>query len=95
VVPGTYRLTADVSAEGISTDQGVSVQIADGEEPARVLAQVGPFLGTQSRSTSVVDVTVPIGTQVLRVQLARKESLKFDNMLAGVLHIHQLALEPR
>jgi hypothetical protein len=95
VMPGTYRLTADLSAEGISTDQGVSVLIADGDDPARVLTQVGPFLGTRSRSTSIMDVTVPVGTQILRIQLARKESLKFDNKLAGILHIHRVALEPR
>ncbi len=95
VAPGQYRLIADVSAEDISTDQGVSVQIADAEDPTRVLAQVGPFLGTRSRSTAIVDVTVLRGTAVVRVQLARKESLKFDNKLTGVLHIHRLALEPR
>ena len=95
VAPGEYRLTAEVSTADISTDQGLSIQIADAEDATRLHAQVGPFLGTRSRSTSILDVTVPPGTQVLRVQLARKESLKFDNKLSGVLHIHRLALEPR
>jgi hypothetical protein len=95
VAPGEYRLTADVSAADISTDQGVSVEIADADDPARVLGHVGPFLGTRSRSTTTVDVTIPRGTNAVRVQLMRKESLKFDNKLTGVLHIHRLALEPR
>jgi hypothetical protein len=95
VAPGTYRLAADVSAEDISTDQGVSVEIADAEDPAHVLAQIGPFLGTRSRSTSMVNVTALPGTKAVRVQLVRKKSLKFDDKLAGMLHIYRLALEPR
>jgi hypothetical protein len=95
VPQGMYRLTADISVADISTDQGVSVQLTDADDPTRVLAQIGPFLGTRSRSAVAADVTVPRGTEAVRVQLARKESLKFDNKLGGVLHIHRLALEPR
>jgi hypothetical protein len=93
VSPGRYRLTADVSAEDITTNEGVFFRVTDAENPARLSAQTAPFLGTQARAITTLEVIVPAGTHVVRVELARKSSLKFDNKLAGTLRIHRLALE--
>jgi len=94
VSPGPYRLTAEVSTRDISTDEGVFFEITDKEHPDRLRAQSDPLLGSRLWGTTTLEFTVPAGTHVLRVQLARKASTKFDNQLAGVLWLHRLALEP-
>jgi hypothetical protein len=86
-------MTLDASAANVSTDQGVFVEIEDAEKPARLHVESAALFGTVARRTTTLAVIVPAETHVLRVRLARKASLKFDNALAGTLYIHRLALE--
>jgi hypothetical protein len=92
VSPGRYRLVADVSADHISTDEGLFFQVTDVEQPDRLQVRTAPILGTLARTTVTLDVTVPVGTRVVRVELARHPSLRFDSALSGVLTIHRLSL---
>jgi hypothetical protein len=48
-------------------------------------------IATVARTAITVDLEVPAGTRALQIQLARKPSLKFDNAIAGVLRIHEVA----
>jgi hypothetical protein len=93
VTPGRYRLTTEISADRITTDQGFFFEITDPERPAIVHAAMGPFVGTMARSVRELEVTVPAGTRILRLQLARSASLKFDNKVAGTLKVYRVALE--
>lgn len=94
VQPGFYRFRADVSATGLSTDQGVFFQISDADDPARLTLRTSPVLGTVEHVTLDLDVPVPQETRVLRVQLLRTASLRFDNKLSGALHVHRVELVP-
>jgi hypothetical protein len=92
VSPGKYRFVADVSAEAISTDEGVFFLIIDAEDPNRLRVSTVPITGTLARTSVTLDLAVTDGTRVVRVTLARKASLKFDNKVAGVLRVYRLAL---
>lgn len=94
VEPGFYRLRAEVSATNVSTDQGLFFQVTDAEDPSRLTLQTAPVVGTVERSTLELNVRVPAETRVLRVRLLRTASLRFDNKLSGVLHVHRVELVP-
>jgi tetratricopeptide (TPR) repeat protein len=89
---GTYRLTMEVSAEGVSTDEGVFFEVSDAENASRLRVRSAALAGNVTRSTRTTDIVVPAGTRILQIQLARKPSLKFDNQLAGLVRVHRVAL---
>lgn len=94
VLPGRYRFTAVVSADQVSTDEGVGFQIVDGEDASRLHVETARVRGTVARTELALDVTVPPETQILRVALTRTPSLKFDNKVSGVLRVHRVSLAP-
>ena len=94
VSPGVYRFTAELSAENLTTDQGVYFEIADAEDSSRLLRESPLVEGTMARTAVAAYVPVTAETRVLQVQLRRRPSLRFDNKVAGVLHIHRVELAP-
>ncbi len=94
VSPGVYRFTAELSAENLTTDQGVYFQIADAEDSSRLHRESPLVEGTIARTAVAVYIPVTDATRVLDVQLRRTPSLRFDNKVAGVLHIHRVELAP-
>jgi hypothetical protein len=94
VPPGRYRLSAEVSSDNLTTDQGPFFRIFDPANPARLNAESAPILGTAGKSWITVEFTVTRGTEALAVQLERRPSQRFDNRISGTLHIHQVSLVP-
>jgi hypothetical protein len=94
VNPGRYRLSAEISAEGITTDQGPFFHAFDPVNQNRLSVQTPPVLGNVARSWVTADLQVPPGTEALEVQIERHPSLRFDNKIAGVLHVYQVSLVP-
>ena len=94
VQPGAYRFHAELSANALSTDQGVFFQITDAEDASRLTLQTAPVLGTADRTPLDLEVRVPPDTRVLRIRLLRTASLRFDNKLSGTLHVHHVELVP-
>ena len=94
VSPGVYRFTAELSAENLTTDQGVYFEIADAEDSSRLHRESPLVAGTMARTAVAVYIPVTEETRVLQVQLRRTPSLRFDNKVAGVLHIHRVELAP-
>ena len=94
VSPGVYRFTAEWSAENLTTDQGVYFEIADAEDSSRLHRESPLVEGTMARASVAVYIPVTEATRVLQVQLRRRPSLRFDNKMAGVLHIHRVELAP-
>ena len=92
VEAGRYRFAAEISAQNLTTDQGVTFQIVDPENPARLTVETKPLLGNVSRSWISIEFRVPESTRVLAVELVRHPSLKFDNKISGVLHVFQVSL---
>lgn len=92
VRPGQHRLTVDVAQKGLTTDQGPIVRLFDVEEPNRLAVQTEMFRGSAGRRTIMLDFVVPPGSRLVTVQLERRPSEKFDNKIAGTLHLYRVSL---
>ena len=95
VRPGApYHFSAEVEADNLTTDQGVVFELSDAENAGRLHLETQPVLGKRPRGWVSVDFSVPGATQALRIRLLRHPSLKFDDKLAGTLHIYSVSLVP-
>ena len=91
---GLHRFHASIRTEGLTTDQGIRFRICDAELPARLDVIFGQFTGTTPWSPVEQDLSVPLQTKLLRVQVIRQTSMKFDNKVRGTAWIDELRLEP-
>jgi tetratricopeptide (TPR) repeat protein len=91
---GTYRFHALIHTEALTTDQGIRFRISDAEQPARLKEVFGQFTGSSPWSKVDHDVVVGPQTRLLRIEVIRQPSMKFDNKVAGTAWIDQLKLEP-
>jgi hypothetical protein len=94
VRPGTYRFHGFIRTEAMTTDQGIRFQISDAEEPARLDAVFGEFIGSNPWSSVDHDLVVPRETRLLRIEVIRQPSTKSDNKVGGTAWIDDLKLEP-
>ena len=94
VRPGTYRFHAFIRTESLTTDQGIRFRISDAEVPARLDEVFGQFTGTSPWSSFDHDLVVVPNTRIVRIQVIRQPSMKFDNKVDGTAWIDQLKLEP-
>jgi hypothetical protein len=94
VRPGTYRFHAVIRTETLTTDQGIQFRISDAEVPARLNEVFGQFTGSSPWSSVDHDFVVAPNTRLLRIEVIRQPSMKFDNKVAGTAWIDQLKLEP-
>ena len=92
--PGRYRFSADVEADNITTDEGPFFRIIDIEHPGLLSVETRPILGSVARTRVSIAFTVPAGTRAIEIQLLRRSSLRFDNKIAGRIHIHSISLAP-
>jgi hypothetical protein len=93
VRPGTYRFRAFIRTEALTTDQGIRFRISDAEEPARLDEVFGQFIGSNPWSSVDHDLVVASKTRLLRIEVIRQPSIKFDNKVDGTAWIDQLKLE--
>ena len=91
---GRYRFSALISADNISTDQGPFFHIYDLLEPRLLNIMTEQIKGNVARSSISLDVPVPPGVHALVIQIDRVPSQKFDNKIAGTLHVYQVSLQP-
>jgi len=94
VRPGPHHFHASIRTEGLTTDQGIRFHIYDAELPARLDVIVGQFKGTMPWAPIEQDLTLRPQTKLLRVQVIRQPSMKFDNKISGTAWIDEMRLEP-
>ena len=94
VRPGTYRFHAFIRTEALTTDQGIRFRISDADVPARLDEVFGQFTGSTPWLSIDHDLVVGPKTRLLRVEVIRQPSMKFDNRVDGTAWIDQLKLEP-
>ena len=94
VQPGRHRFHTSIRTEGLTTDQGIRFRIYDAELPARLDVIFGQFTGTAPWSAVEQDLAIPPQTKLLRIQVIRQTSMKFDNKVRGTAWIDELRLEP-
>jgi hypothetical protein len=90
--PGRYRFSAEVQADGLTTDQRPFFHVFDPMRPDAVNVIMEPLNNTVPRSWISVQFTVPAGTQALEIQLERHPSQRFANLIAGTMHLYQVSL---
>jgi tetratricopeptide (TPR) repeat protein len=94
VPPGTYRFHASIRTEAVTTDQGIRFRISDAELPSRLDDVFGQFTGSSPWSSVDRDFVVGPNTRLLRIEVLRQPSMKFDNKVLGTAWIDQLKFEP-
>ena len=94
VQPGIYRFDGFIRTEALTTDQGIRFRISDAEVPARLDEVFGQFNGTSPWSSVDHDLAVAPQTRLVRIEVIRQPSMKFDNKVDGTAWIDQLKLEP-
>jgi tetratricopeptide (TPR) repeat protein len=94
VRPGIYLFHAFIRTEALTTDQGVRFRFSDAEVPTRLEEVFGQFTGTSPWSSVDHDLVVSPQTRLLRIEVIRQPSLKFDNKIGGVAWIDDVELEP-
>ena len=92
VTPGRYVLEAWIRTKGITTNEGPRVEVFDPESPSRVNVSTDSFLGSQDWKLLSLTLTVPSGTSLLAVRVARHPSAKFDNKIEGAFWIDSVKL---
>jgi hypothetical protein len=92
IKPSTYRFTAFVRTEGITTDRGIAFHIfvPDGTSPLDI--KTDQFTGTTDWKKIEQIITVPKGAALISVQVVRPSSLRFDSLIAGTVWIDTVSL---
>ena len=94
VSPGHYRFSAEVEADGLTTDQRPFFHIFDPIHPNAVNVTTEPVEFVMPRSWITLRFAVPAGTFALAVQLERRSSQRFASRIAGSLHVYEVSLVP-
>ncbi|HYW44061.1 MAG TPA: tetratricopeptide repeat protein [Bryobacteraceae bacterium] len=92
VTAGAFRLSAWIKVAGITTDRGIAMRVFDPESPSRLDVRTAPLAGTADWVQVHSDFTVPRGTNLVRVQVFREPSWKFDNKIGGTAWIDGVEL---
>src|SRR5262249_40525764 len=92
VEPGIYRFAAFVRTEKITTDQGIAFRIYDPELQSRLDIKTEGLTGTTNWKRVDLVIAVPQGTRLLRIQVIRRPSWRFDSHIAGTAWIDTVSL---
>jgi hypothetical protein len=83
VYGSTVRLSVFFKSDGITTNEGVRVAVADAQRPDRFSFVSDPLTGSTDWRKLEYSFALPAQTRLLRISLVRRPSLKFDNKVAG------------
>ena len=89
---GTYTLQYFVKTEGITTNEGVRLRALDPENPGLLNVVTEPASGTSDWRRVEARFTITPRTHLVRVQIVRLPSQKFDNKIAGSAWIDSVRL---
>jgi tetratricopeptide (TPR) repeat protein len=91
---GTYRFHAFIRTEALTTDQGIRFRLSDAEVPARLDEVFGQFTGSSPWSSVDHEFVIAPQTRLIRIEVIRQPSMRFDNKADGTAWIDDLKLEP-
>jgi hypothetical protein len=92
--PGRWQFRAFLKTEQITTDQGVALHLFDTEDPSRLDLNFDTFTG--SHPWTQLERTFEVGpdTKMVRVELMRQASTKFDNKITGSAWLDSVEISP-
>lgn len=88
---GRYRLRAFVRASGITTDEGIRLEIVEADPPGRLLAATDSITGTRDW-TKIESTFALTRAGVVKVEIVRRPSEKFDNQIDGTAWVDAVSL---
>ena len=92
---GRYRFAAEIESHDLTTDQRPLFHIFDVEPRRKIDVSTKAIAPNAGRSWITLDFDVPPapdGAQAVEIVLERYASGKYDNKIAGTLHIYQVSL---
>jgi tetratricopeptide (TPR) repeat protein len=92
--PGEWRVRAFLKSDGITTDQGVSVRVYDVADPNRLDVRTIARSGTSPWSEAERVFAVGPETKLVRVEVMRDASQRFDGRIEGRVWVDSLDLSP-
>ena len=92
LTPGTWLLQGAIKIDNVTTDQGVSVRIYDPVQPAKLDIQTDSLTGTRDWTKVERLFDVRPETTLVRIEIQRRASLKFDNKISGRAWVRSLVL---
>jgi hypothetical protein len=92
LAPGTYRISAYFKTGEITSDQGLRLHIFDPTNEGRFALLSDTLTGTHDWTLIEKSFTVPNGVPLVRVDLARMESMMMDNKISGTAWIDDVKI---
>jgi hypothetical protein len=95
---GHYHFAAEIETHDLTTDQRPLFHIVDVEPRRKIDVSTQAIAENAGRSWITLDFDVPPaaytsgGAQAIEIALERYASGKYDNKIAGILHIYQVSL---
>jgi tetratricopeptide (TPR) repeat protein len=90
----SYRFTAWLRTQDISTDSGLQFEILDYQHPKELHVATDNLTGTNPWTLAQVEFTTPADTHWLKITLRRHPTWKFDNKLRGSVWVDDVSLVP-
>jgi Tetratricopeptide repeat len=92
VRPGEYQLQAFARTAALTTEEGIRLHIFDSESSSRLDVYTEQLTGTNDWTRIEKRFRVPAGTDLIKVQVCRRRSSKFDNRIRGEAWIDAMSL---
>jgi len=94
IQPGRWRVRAFFKLDGITTDQGIALRVYDANNPDKLDARTESSSGTSGWTEVEREFEVSPKTNLVRVEIMRGSSRKWDNKIAGRAWVDSLYLTP-
>jgi hypothetical protein len=92
VRPGEYQLQAFARTAQLTTNEGIRLHIFDPESTARLDVYTEQLTGTNDWTRTESRFRVPAGTNLIKIQVCRRPSSKFDNKIRGDAWVDAMSL---
>ena len=88
--PGHYHFRAWIRTSELTTDQGIGFRLAD--PSGHMSLETMRLIGTHDWMPLDLDFTLSGAVRLLRIEVVRQPSLKFDNKISGTAWIDNISL---
>jgi hypothetical protein len=94
IEPGHWQFRAFLKTDQITTDQGVALHVFDNEEPSRLDLRFDALTGNHEWTPVERSFEVGPDTRMVRLELMRQASKKFDNKISGSAWLDSVEISP-
>ena len=91
--PGQWRLSAWIKTEGITTNEGVGLHLSDVQDPTKLDWNSSRLIGATDWTLIKENFKVGPQTRLIRLELVRPPSRKFENKVQGAVWLGPVQLD--